>query len=439
MVLELALTAPFVFVVLYVVTTCFDVVRDRADTRALARARAGRRVPVPVVVLADGLRRGRAVRDGEDVRIHGRSVSVVLDRAEVAASTVRRGQLDDNPVRWCELRGFVDESGSPVFVGPPEAWEPAYEALVQGPAARAGRLQVLRAAVPRPVVVAGGVALAAALVLQAMWWTGRDDLAAVAVVEATDSPGAYKALSVVTAGGAVALLAAGLGTGVGRARASQRRLRAMRPEAHQQAGVSPAQIRAMTFRELARRVSTLEGWADEAHRAPPAPTGRQVVADAARSPVWWFALPAVALAVLPDDMPGLLRAAILAAAVVMVLRKVHLTLQVWRGWRDVADEPVTSEWDYVLVRGPVNEWHLFLLLGETPHWSVTLGEARHPRAEGRCGVRGELGDGEDVRLVIEGETWIPDSPLTREDAESRRQLRQDLADQLQILTAGGER
>jgi hypothetical protein len=422
-VLELLLIAPFTFAVLYVFTTSFDLVRDRADKHARARARAGRRVPVPVVVLTDELRRGRAVRDGDDVRIQGRAVSVVLDSTELAASTVRRGQLDDNPVRWCELRGFVDESGSPVFVGPPEAWEPAYEALVQGPAARAGRLEVLWCAIPRPVVAAGAVALAAALLFRAIWW----------------AEGSYETLSAVTAGGAVVLFAAGVGTGVARARMPQRRLTAMRPEAHQQAGVSRAQIRAMTFRELARRVSALEGWADEAYPAPPAPTGWQVVGDAARSPVWWFVLPAIALAVLPDDMPGQLRVVILAAVVVLVLRKVHLTLHVWRGWRDVADEPVTSEWDYVAVRGPMNEWHLFLLLGETAHWSVMLGEGRHPKVEGRCGVRGEVGDGNEVRLVIEGETWIPDGPVVREDAESRRDVRQDLADRLQAVTAGGDR
>lgn len=433
MVLELALIAPFVFVLLYVVTTCFDVVRDRADRLARARARGGRRVAVPVVVVTDTLRRGRAVRDGEDVRVLGRGVSVVLDRAELAASTVRRGQLDDNPVRWCELRGFVDTSGRTVFAGPPEVWEPAYETLVEGPAGPAGRLEVLRAAVPRPAVVAGAVALAAAGLLQVLWRTGQDQLATVTEVGASSAT-----LSAVAGAAAVGLLAAGVVVGVARARAPRTRLTAMRPDAPGVA-LGLAELRAMSLRDLVRHVGTLEGWADEAHPAPSAPTGWQVAADGARSPVWWFVLPAIALAVLPDDMPGLLRVLILGVAAALAVRRVDLTLRVRRGWREAADEPVTSEWDYLAVRGPTNEWYVLLLLGEAVHWSVVLDEGRHPRVEGRCGVRGELADGKDVRLVIEGETWVPDGPAVREDAASRREFRRDLVERLRAVTVAGER
>jgi len=428
-VLELVKILALVFLVLYVPVTGYDYLRDRADKHAQARARAGRRVPVPVVVLTDDLRRGRAVLDGDDVRVHGRAVSLVLHRSEPAASTVRRGQLDEGPVRWCELRGFVDELGRPVFVGPPEEWEAAFEALVEAPGARARRLEVLRAAVPRPAVAAAAaalvVALAAASASVLLWpFPGGP----------TDHARLYGTLSALALGGAVLLLAAAIGTGVARARKPQRRLTAMRTEQRRNAAEGSDDVRAMPFRELARRVSTLEGWADEAHPAAPVPTGWQLVADAARSPVWWVVLPATALAVVPDDMPGPLRAVILVAVVVLVLRQVVRTLQARQFFRDAAVGPVTSEWDYVVVRGASNTWLLFLLLGETAHWAVALPEGRHPKVVGRCGIRGELGDGNDVRLVIEGETWIPDGPLQREDATSRKELRKDLQDRLRAVT-----
>ncbi|KAE8764333.1 hypothetical protein [Georgenia thermotolerans] len=146
--------------------------RDRSARRAPARIRAGRRVPVAVTVLADGPRRCLAVRDGEDVRIHGRKIALVVSTTEAAAATVRRDHIDEEMAELAELRGFVDEHGRQVFLGPPEEWAPAYAALIQAPAARAGRLTLLWSASLRPATVAGALAVLAASLVQAIWWSG---------------------------------------------------------------------------------------------------------------------------------------------------------------------------------------------------------------------------------------------------------------------------
>jgi hypothetical protein len=114
---------------------------------------------------------------------------------------------------------------------------------------------------------------------------------------------------------------------------------------------------------------------------------------------------------------------------VLLLWALARTAAVLREIRSAAGQPVSSEWDYLVVRTVEDAWVLLLLLGDTAHWSVVLPDA-HPLPEGRCGVRGELRDGRAVHLVIAGETWVPAGPVVRLEDEDRAEIREDLVDRL---------
>ncbi|HET7397033.1 MAG TPA: hypothetical protein VFJ94_00815, partial [Intrasporangium sp.] len=93
-------------------------------------------------------------------------------------------------------------------------------------------------------------------------------------------------------------------------------------------------------------------------------------------------------------------------------------------------QPVTSEWSYRLVRTLEEEWVAVLLVGGTAYWAVVLGGPAHPAPAGHCGVRGDLESGGAVHLLIDGDVWIPISPVIRVDAEVREQIREDLVHRL---------
>ncbi|WP_156741752.1 hypothetical protein [Occultella aeris] len=483
----------------------FAIWRTRSAARAESRIRAGRHAAVAVMVLTDQLRRGRAFGDGRDIRMSGRGVAYVVDRSELSTAAVRRDQIDDQLAEFAQLRGLTDEDGTHIFVGPPDAWAPAYESLVCASVPRLGRLRVLGLAMPRAALITGVVALALAGVFQAIWWTGHDQVATVISIgldeegyglcqvawedagrteetivdcyeplpsagdhltvrvlpwpfrgEALDHEGSYEGLTSVTAGPALALL--GTAVGVGLARAIRRPVRLQRtvgvesepatPDGQDlqsarsgagsvvapPGGARPVELGDLTIRELIRRVGVLEGWADEADAAPSPPTAWQFAGEAARSPIWWVLVPLLALAGLADDMPMGVRLAIVVIAGVVLVWTIIRTARSWFILREVAAQPITSEWDYLVFRSVAGEWFLFLVLGQTPYWAIGLPERRHPIMAGRCGVRGTLFEGSAVNLVIDDEIWVPTGPVMREDDESRALLREDLTARLEPAT-----
>jgi hypothetical protein len=102
----------------------------------------------------------------------------------------------------------------------------------------------------------------------------------------------------------------------------------------------------------------------------------------------------------------------------------------WTALRRPYSAPVTSEWDYVLLPSVDDLWYVFLLLGDTPRWSVVLLDEAHPPPTGRAGVRGDLEEGGAIHLVIDGTTWVGGSPVVRVDDELLEEVTGELRDRL---------
>lgn len=152
---------------------------------------------------------------------------------------------------------------------------------------------------------------------------------------------------------------------------------------------------------------------------------------------WWPAFVLLGVAWLPESLPQPLRLALTAGAVATVVWAGWRALTAWLAIRRGATGPVTSEWDYQLVRSVEDDWLVLLLLGESPFWAVLLGSQEHPAASGRCGVRGDLEDGGGIQLQIRGHYWVPASPVLRTTEEFLADVRLDLEERLVREPDGG--
>jgi hypothetical protein len=446
--------------------------------RSLPAVRAGRRVAIPVLVDAEQDAPGLAVLDGNDLRVVTARHHLLLAREEVGRSATRRAKVDEDLAEVADLRGYVDDSGQRYFVGPTESWWPTFDALLAAPARPAGRLQRLRAGLPRSAVAVALVALVAAGLFQAIWWSGHDvpatmvrlvageegDSCAVswhdgarpehAEVDcyepyprvgstvtvralawpfdesAMDREGSFEGITSLTVGPAILAVVVGLVLAARRLRRPVVRLRAPKSPT---AGMAPprrAEVEDQSLRELVRQVSRQEDWVGEATVEPPPRRWWQPLAMSLAAGRWWPAAALLAAAWVPESLPDPWRYALSAGALAVLLWAAYRALAAWLVISRAARGTVTSEWDYQLVRTEDELWFVLLLLGDTPQWAVVLGSEEHPRPEGRCGVRGDLREGGAIQLLIEGRYWVGGSPVLRCDDEFRRDVREDLVERL---------
>jgi hypothetical protein len=455
--------------------------RDFGARRSVAAVTAGRRVAIPMTVEADGVVRGHGVRDGLDIRILTKRHHLVVDREELRASRTRRGRFDDELFEYAELIGLLDDSGRRYYVGPPEEWGPAFRATLDAPARSAGGLWRVWAGAPRVALGAAAAALLLGGVFQCIWWSGHDVSAHMLSVvgaedggycavewrdgdrreyaeldcyepfprageavraralawpldeSALDYEGVFEVLTVAPGALAAAGFMGAAGLGVRRLRRPAVRLHARSRQ--DQAGIEPPvtakEAEGMPFRTLAEAVAEREGWGDDPAAEPPTPRRRDPILMAMGSARWLPVLGLLGVAWLPESLPEPLRPGLTAGAGVAL---------VWALWRSVTTflavrrpfgQPVTSEWDYQMVRTDDELWVVLLLLGDTPHWAMFLGGGdAHPAAVGRCGVRGDLVEGGAVHVRIMGQFWVPSSPVIRVMEEFRADLREDLVARL---------
>ncbi|WP_404386597.1 hypothetical protein LL946_08505 [Knoellia locipacati] len=467
----------------------FAMLRDASARRGVAAAQRGRAVTVPVLVgSGDAQRRARAYVDGDDVVVIGPRTHLRVGRTTFRDAGARRQVVDDELLDFAEQRGFVDASGQHHLVGALDEWGPAFDAQLDRPASRAGRWRRVRAAlptVPLALIVLSVLAFAA---FQGLWAMGRDvDATMVRAVEypedgytdcgvrwpdstdgsvlggyaevdcyepypavgdtvpirvlafpfegsALDRPDSYDALSVVTAvPGVLSLLALGGITLVRLRRPPIRLGRLAIPEVR----VAPT-VEVAADADLLTLLDALavkEGWDRDGTGSPPDEPAYRPLLIALGSARWWPAVVLGAAALLVFELPMNLRYGLGAGAVAALLwalvQSVGTLLTVRRAYAG----PVTSEWDYSLVRGIDDEWCALLTLGRNPHWLVYLAGPNHPPVRGRCGVRGELVDGGAIHLRIAGEFWPTDSPVVRMDDEILADIVEDVG--YRLGPAGG--
>jgi len=195
----------------------------------------------------------------------------------------------------------------------------------------------------------------------------------------------------------------------------------------------------MPFRELAAAVAEREGWADDEATEPPRPRRRDPALMALGSARWLPAAGLLGVAWVPETLPEQVRLALSASACVVLVWALWRSVTTYLAVRRPFDQPVTSEWDYQLVRTDDDLWVVLLLLGDTPHWAMFLtGGDVHPAATGRCGVRGDLQDGGAVHVRIMDRFWVPSSPVLRVMDDFLEDMREDLVSRLVADPAGGE-
>jgi hypothetical protein len=195
----------------------------------------------------------------------------------------------------------------------------------------------------------------------------------------------------------------------------------------------------MPFRTLAAAVAEREGWADDVATEPPTPRRWDPMLMALGSARWLPAAGQLGVAWLPQSLPQPLRLALTAGAGVVLLWALWRSVTTYQAVRRPFGQPVTSEWDYQLVRTDDDLWVVLLLLGDTPHWALFLdGGDAHPAAVGRCGVRGDLEDGGAVHVRIMDRFWVPSSPVIRVLDDFRADVREDLVSRLVGGPAAGE-
>jgi hypothetical protein len=496
------LLAPAAGLVLSALTGfAYAVWRDRSAGRSAAAIREGRFVAVPVTVdehpadltrtsapegaavrtlgraRARSVSRGYAIRDGEDVRVVTSRQHLLADRQAFTLSHARRQRVDDNLAEFAELTGLRADDGSTFFAGPPLEWHGGFKALLEAPGQPASPSHRLWAGASRRALAFAGVAFVAAVLFQAVWWSGHDVTArmlraldspdgptcavewqdggrqyaevdcypplphvgAPVVVRALafpfagramDTSGSYEGITTVTLGPALVTLIGAVVVATRRVQRTPLRLSAAPVSASARPDLAPHDAAGMTLRQLAGRLAEREGWAESAHAAPPAPTPLLDL-KLALATAWFIAAAlAAGAAWVPGDLPPVVRVAGYTAAGALLVVGLWRTLTAYLTIRSPYGEPVTSEWDFLTVRTVEDEWCTMLMLGETPHWAVFLEGPTHLPVTGRCGVRGRLEEGFAVHLLVDGDYWMPITPVIRVDEEFVDDVRQDLTERL---------
>jgi hypothetical protein len=497
------LLAPAAVLVLSALTGIgYAVWRARRAGRSADAVRQGRFVAIPVTVDAQGvvaersnapggatfgalsrragthgISRGHAIRDDEDIRVVTPRHHLLVDRQAFARSHARRQRVDDNLAEFAELTGLRADDGTTFYVGPPLEWRDGFKALLEAPGRSSSPGRRLWAAAPRRVLTLAGVALAAGVLFQAVWWSGHDvtarmvraldspDGAACAVEwrdsvrqyaevdcyqplphlgapvtvralafpfhgKAMDTEGSFGGITALTLGPAVLALAGSGAVAMRRVGRTAVRLTAKPGSASAHRDLAPDAAATMTLRQLASRLAEREGWAESAREAPPPPAA---VLDLKLAVVpGWFVAAAVAAgaAWLAEGMPAVVRVAGSTAAAALLVVGLFRTLTAYLTIRSPYREPVTSEWDFLTVRTVEDEWCTMLMLGETPHWAVFLEGPTHLPVTGRCGVRGRLEEGFAIHLLVHGDYWMPITPVIRVDEDFVVDVRDDLTERL---------
>ena len=472
------------FVACAVGGVAYAVLTDRLARRSLGVARRGRAITVPMLVTLNGdQRRGRAVLDGDDIRLVGSGVNVRVARRGYAAAAVRRGQVDAEVLDFAEQRAFTDASGTRYLLGPLEEWEEAFDASLGAPTRPATRARLLRAAFPRRVLGPVLLAVLAFAAFQAVWtsghdveatmvrvvgdeglescgvaWTeeGRDEYAEVDCYSpfpkvgapvlvramawpfdesAMDHEDTYFLATFLLAGAVLVLGGVGTAVAMGRLRGPGVPLAPL-PAPQVTHVVTPAR---QTTVELSRDAPLLdllsaaaarEGWEGDGVAAPPIQPRHARYLMALSAGTWWPGVVLAGVGLLVEGLPHALRVALAAGSAVALLWAAFRAVTAWLAIRRAYVGQVTSEWDYRLVRSLDDEWFAVLFLGSTPHWMVLLDGPGHPAPVGRCGVRGDLRDGGAIQLQFGGEYWPTLSPVSRVDDELVSDLRKDLVERL---------
>jgi hypothetical protein len=463
--------------------------REFGARRSVAAIAAGRRVNIPMTVDAQGVVRGHAVRDGMDVRILTKRHHLVVDREELLASSTRRGRYDDELCEYAELTGLVDDEGHRYYVGPPEEWGPAFRATLDAPARPAGALGKIWAGTSRVAIGVAAAALLTGGAFQGIWWSGHDVSAHMLKVvdledggfcavewrdgarlkyaeldcyepfpqvgdevraralawpldqSALDYEGVFEILTVAPGVLAVAGLIGAAGLGVRRLRRPAIRLRAYTRagDAAEAPPTTAKDAEVMTFRTLAAAVAEREGWADDVAAEPPAPRWLDPVMMALGSARWLPVAVLLGVAWLPESLPQPWRLSLSAAAGAVLVWALWRSVTTYLAVRRPFGQPVTSEWDYQLVRTDDELWAVLLVLGDTPHWLMFLnGGDTRPSSSGRCGVRGDLREGGAVHVRIMERFWVPASPVVRVTEEFLGDMREDLESRLVDAPADDE-
>lgn len=469
----------------------FGVVGDLAARRGIAAAGRGRAVTVPVLVgSGEGQHRAHAYVDGDDVVVMGPATHLRVARTTYRDAAERRATVNDDWVEFAEQRGFVDASGQRHLLGAVEEWGPALEAQLDRPARPAGRWRRVRAALPTIPLALAAAALVAFLAFQGMWAVGRDvDATLVRTVEyadegytdcgvrwplapapgsqgasgyaevdcyepypavgevvpiraltfpfegkALDRAGTYEGLSAVTGGPALlALLVLGAVT-----------LTRLRRPPIRLAGTATPEVRVASAVEVAADADLLalldalavrERWDRDGSGTPPEEPSYAPVLIALGSARWWPVGVLTLAALLVEGLPTALRYGLGAGAVAALVWALFRAAGTWLTVRRAYTGPVTSEWDYSLIRSVDDEWCALLTLGRTPHWMVFLAGPQHPPVRGRCGVRGDLEDGGAIHLRIAGEFWPSASPVLRADDDTLAEMAEDVS--FRLGPAGG--
>jgi hypothetical protein len=459
--------------------------RDQRAAGALRRVERGRGLTVPAIVSVAGSdRRSQAVVDDGGLWVVGPRTQLSISGPAWASAAQRRHHLDEELLEMSTQRGFVDAAGTRYLVGVVEEWDEALAAAVARPARPASAWRRRLAAAPRLWCAATAAGVLAVGLFQLVWALGEDVTASVVRVlgdvgyescavrwdddgrsryaevdcyppfpqpggplvvrglawpfegKALDHEGTYEALTVLPAGLAVVAGTVTLSMTGSRLRRPAIRLT---PAPSPRVEVVPESLVTVERRgpltTQLHALSALEGWADGVTAPPPASTLRPYVM-AATSARWWPGPALAAAGWLLDDLPGPARTALFLAAAAALLWAVHQAASTWVAIRPAFGAPVTSEWEYHLLREPEEQWIALLLLGGRPHWLIDLLGPGHPQPRGWCGVRGDLRDGGAVQLVVDGEDWMCAGPVVRVDDDVLSELTWSVADRLGAL--GGQ-
>ena len=452
-------------------------VRPRGAEAAVHRGR-GLTVPVLVSVAGDN-RRAYGVVDGRSLRVLGPRTHLVLDGATYVAEGHREHRLDEGLLEFSRQRGYVDAAGTRYLVGAFDDWEEALTAALTHGTRPAGRLRLWAAATPRGLAAAFAAAALALLVFQGIWAAGHDATATVLRVvgdeglescavrwedgdrseyaevdcyepfptagtpvvvralawpfdeSAMDEEGSYEGLTVVLGGLTVVLGAITAGIVLTRVRRQPIRLAPVPAPVVHVTEPTPVRLDAGDpLPALLGALCAVEAWEDA---VGPAPEQRryEAVELALYESRWWPVAVLAAPAFLVDGLPDPVRVVLVVAAVAALLWAVYGSVSTWLAVSPAYRGPVTSEWDYRLVRVETDEWAALLFLGDQPHWLVWLvTDDAHPAPIGRCGVRGDLEDGGAVQLRIDGDFWMAAGPVWRVDDDLLREIREDLLERL---------